>query len=256
MSSSEETGSDVSPAPSDQPGGEVAVLVPAAGRGRRMGGRRKQFRSLGGRSLLAQTLHVFERHPAIECLVVAAPESEVREVSDRLRAEGITKLAAVVSGGDARQSSVRNALRAVPASVDIVLVHDAVRPFVRCDDVGGVIDAVRTHGAASLAIPVADTLRRASGETFSETVDRSDLYQMQTPQGFRREWLEQAHRRAASNGQTATDDVELVQHLGESVQVVEGSRQNFKITTPSDWRLAETLWPEWRNSLAETGDTP
>jgi 2-C-methyl-D-erythritol 4-phosphate cytidylyltransferase len=221
-----------------------------------MGGRRKQFRTLGGRSLLAQTLHVFERHPGVGALVVAAPDDEVREVSNRLRAEGLTKLSAVVSGAESRQGSVRNALRAVPSTVEIVLVHDAVRPFVRGEDVGAVIDAVRAHGAASLAIPVADTLRRASGEAFSETVDRSDLYQMQTPQGFRREWLETAHRRAASNGRTATDDVELVQHLGRDVRVVEGSRQNFKLTTPSDWRLAETLWPEWSQSLANAPSAP
>jgi 2-C-methyl-D-erythritol 4-phosphate cytidylyltransferase len=228
---------------------EVAVLVPAAGEGSRMGGTRKQFRELGQRPLMAQTLMAFERHAGVGHLVVAVPENEVREVSDMLQAEGISKLTAVVSGGDSRRESVRNALRAVPAPVEVVLVHDAVRPFVRAQHVAGVIDAVREHGAAALAVPVADTLRRAGGEIFAETVDRTDLHQMQTPQGFRRAWLEKAHRRAEESASEddvdATDDVELVQRAGHDVHLVPGSRRNVKITTPSDWAFAQDLWAKW-----------
>ncbi len=238
------------PAAPDDRAGHVAVIVPAAGRGTRLGGQRKQFRHLGERPLLAQTLHVFERHPGVEALVVAAPEDDVRKVSTMLRAEGVTKLGAVVSGGDSRQASVRNALRAAPAGVDAVLVHDAVRPFVHPDHVTAVIDAVRAHGAASLAIPVADTLRRAEDDRFGATVDRSNLFQMQTPQGFRRTWLETAHRTGMDDGRSATDDVELVQRSGHEVHLVPGSRRNLKITTPDDWQLAQTLWPHWTEALS------
>jgi len=227
---------------------EVAVLVPAAGEGSRLGGVRKQFRTLGDRPLLVQVLLVFEQHPAVGHLVVAVPEEHVREVSDRLQSEGLSKLTAVVSGGDSRQSSVRNALRAVPAPVEVVLVHDAVRPFVQAGEVQRVVDGVRSHGAASLAMPVADTLREAEDDVFGTTVPRNGLCRMQTPQGFRRAWLEEAHRKAAAADETpATDDVGLVQRIGREVRWVRGHRRNFKITTPGDWTMAQQLWGPWTN---------
>jgi len=225
---------------------EVAVLVPAAGEGRRLGGPRKQFRTLGDRPLLVQVLQVFETHPAVGHLVVAVPEPHVQAGTDRLRAEGLDTLSAVVSGGTSRQESVHNALRAAPASVEIVLVHDAVRPFVQAQHVQRVIEATRTHGAASLAMPVADTLREASDEVFGDTVPRDGLYRMQTPQGFRRAWLDEAHRVAArADGAPATDDVGLVQRIDREVHLVRGDRRNFKITTTGDWQLAQQLWTGW-----------
>lgn len=233
---------------------EVAVLVPAAGEGTRLGGPRKQFRALGGRPLLVQVLLVFERHSAVGHLVVAAPDDHVGDVSDHLQAQGLSTLTAVVSGGDSRQESVRHALRAVPASVEVVLVHDAVRPFVGARDVQAVVAAVRRHGAASLALPVTDTLRAASGERFGDTVPRDGLYRMQTPQGFRRAWLEEAHRRAAQEESSpATDDVGLVQRTGREVRRVPGDRRNFKITTKGDWRMAQQLWDAWMNDSDRTG---
>ncbi len=227
---------------------EVVVLIPAAGRGRRLGGRPKQFRGLGEHPVLVQVLLSFERHPAVGHAVVAAPEGRVTEVTDRLQAEGLSVLTAVVGGGENRQTSVRHALRAIPDSVETVLVHDAARPFVAAAQVQAVVEAVRTEGAASLAVPVADTLRRSEHDRFGDTVPRDGLYRMQTPQGFRREWLERAHRRAASEGTVATDDVALVQRVGHEVVRVSGSRRNFKITTPDDWTLAQQLWPAWKDA--------
>ncbi len=228
--------------------GTVAVLVPAAGEGTRLGGPRKQFRTLGDRPLLVQVLLVFERHPAVGHLLVAVPEDHVSEVTNHLQAEGLSKLTAVVSGGESRQASVQHALRAAPRSVEVVLVHDAVRPFVQAGEVQAVVEAVQVHGAASLALPVADTLREASGEAFGDTVPREGLYRMQTPQGFRRAWLEEAHRLAAeADDRPATDDVGLVQRAGREVRLVRGDRRNFKITTKGDWRLAQQLWGPWSN---------
>lgn len=224
---------------------EVAVVIPAAGQGTRMGGTRKQYRTLGDRPLLVQVLLVFERHPSVGHVVVVAPEDQVQDVSDRLQASGTDTLTAVVRGGSSRQVSVRHGLQAVPDPADIVLVHDAVRPFVSGEEVHEVIEAVWHTGAAALAVPVADTLRQGRDHEFGDTVDRTDLYQMQTPQGFRRDWLEEAHRRAASDDVAATDDVELVQRQDRPVQIVEGSRRNFKITTPEDWELAQKLWDGW-----------
>jgi len=226
---------------------EVAVLVPAAGEGRRLGGERKQYRTLGDRPLLVQVLLAFDRHPAVDHLVVAAPEAHVDGVSDRLQAEGVTTLSAVVRGGETREASVRHALRATPTAVGVVLVHDAVRPFVQRQEIAAVVRATREHGAASLALPVADTLRPVAENTFGQTVSRDGLYRMQTPQGFRRAWLEKAHRAVADRGDadegpSATDDVGLVRRAGYDVQLVRGSRRNFKITTPGDWQLAQDLW--------------
>jgi len=235
-------GPDSASAPAD-----VAVLVPAGGEGRRMGGTPKQFRTLGERPLLIQILLLFEQHPSVGHVVVAAPAGRVEAVTDRLRVEGLGTLTAVVEGGDSRQASVRHALRAVPDRVEVVLVHDAARPFVSVRQVGAVIEAVRVQGAASLAVPVADTLRRGADDIFGDTVSRDDLYQMQTPQGARRDWLETAHRRAAARGESATDDVALVQRAGHEVRLVPGHRRNFKITTAEDWALAQQLWAAWRD---------
>ena len=227
---------------------EVAVLIPAAGRGRRLGGQPKQFRVLGEHPVLVQVLLSFERHPAVGHAVVAAPKDRVAEVTDRVRAEGLGVLTDVVGGGDSRQASVRHALRAVPDPVNRVLVHDAARPFVTANEVRRIVQLVRRQGAAALAVSVADTLRAAEdGAVFGETVPRNHLYRMQTPQGFRRAWLEDAHAAADPDDTPATDDVELVQRMGRPVHVVPGSRRNFKITTTSDWSLAQQLWGPWIN---------
>lgn len=176
---------------------EVAVLVPAAGRGTRLGGVRKQFRRLGDAPVLVQTLRAFDRHPDVQHLVVAAPPGEARATGDELHDAGLRKLTAVVPGGSSRQASVAHALRAVPSSVAVVLVHDAVRPFLAPGRIAAVVAAVRAQGAAALAVPVADTLRAADADgRFGATVPREGLYRMQTPQGFRRAWLEAAHATA------------------------------------------------------------
>lgn len=225
--------------------GSVAVLVPAAGQGKRLGGHRKQFRRLGGQPLLVQTLRVFERHPEVDDLIVAAPAEATSVLEHELKAVGLTKLRNVIIGGATRQASVRAALAAVSPGTDVVLVHDAVRPFVAADKLSEVINAVRARGAASLAIPVVDTVRIGTAGCFGETVPRDRLFRMQTPQGFRRTWLMEAHEVAAQMGIRATDDVELVQRLGRSVHIVTGSPRNIKITTPEDWELAKLLWPHW-----------
>ena len=143
----------------DQESGTVAVLIPAAGQGTRLGGNRKQFRRLGGEPLLVQTLRVFERHSEIDYLLVAAPAEATEALETELLRVGLSKLLAVVAGGATRQASVRAVLAAVPADVDVVLVHDAVRPFVAAGHLSAVIKAVRTVGAAALALPVVDTMR-------------------------------------------------------------------------------------------------
>jgi len=236
--------------------GEVAVIIPAAGEGRRLGGHRKQFRVLGGKSVLVQTLLVFERHSMIDHIIVATPEEAVLPLTDELKRVGISKLHSVVKGGDSRQASVKSALEDLPDKVDVVLVHDAVRPFVRMSNVKNVIDTVRVHGAASLAIGISDTVRRIShsdeGQVrFGQTEPRDKLVRMQTPQGFRSDWLIVAHESAAQKGIEATDDVDLVQKIGHSVIGVEGCSNNVKITTPQDWENALRFWEHWLTVLRQ-----
>lgn len=206
-----------------------------------MGSGEKQFRRLGGKSVLERSVAVFQDSPGIDHIVVAVPESRLAAVSKHLAAAGFGKLTAVVAGGTTRQASVAAALEQIPDSVTHVLVHDAVRPFVSQREINDVIRAVKVHGAAATAVPVVDTLRRVSGGVFDETVDRENLVHMQTPQAFRADWLKAAHERAAETGDVATDEVALVQALGHPVHLVNGSKINFKITTPDDWRLALSL---------------
>jgi 2-C-methyl-D-erythritol 4-phosphate cytidylyltransferase len=234
--------------------GQVAVIIPAAGQGTRLGGHRKQFRVLGGKSVLLQTLLVFERHTQVDHIIVATPSDAVEPLGVELRRVGITKLFDVVAGGDSRQASVHAALKVVPEDVDVVLIHDAVRPFVRMSSVQRVIDQTRLSGAASLALAISDTVRRIEskeGEVlFGDTVPREELVRVQTPQGFRTKWLVKAHRQALAEGSESTDDVQLVQKLGHPVVPVAGSAMNMKITTPEDWEAAMRYWPEWKQVMS------
>lgn len=227
------------------------MLVPAAGRGSRMGGTRKQYRMLGGASLLVRTLQVLQASPAIDHIVVAAPEADVDRLTRQLGAQGIHKLHALVRGGSSRQTSVARALEATPDGTDVVVVHDAVRPFVPPSCIEAVVETARRVGAASLAIAATDTLRRGRDNVFEETVDRSGLYRMQTPQAFRASWFREAHRAARTDGFVGTDDVALLQRVGRAVTIVDGSPMNIKITTPDDWLLAEALWAMRETNPAE-----
>ena len=236
--------------------GQVAVIIPAAGQGTRLGGHRKQFRVLGGKSVLVQTLMVFERHASVDHIIVATPEDAVTPLGFELKRVGISKLLEVVPGGDSRQASVRAALDVVPQEVDVVLVHDAVRPFVRMSRVSAVIETTRRLGACSLAISISDTVRKIELPdndeiSFGETVPREELVRVQTPQGFRPDWLRDAHDEALNMDVHATDDVDLVQRLGHNVYPVSGCALNVKITTPQDWETATRYWDDWKEILQQ-----
>jgi 2-C-methyl-D-erythritol 4-phosphate cytidylyltransferase len=151
----------------------------------------------------------------------------------------IPRLAAAVAGGAERQDSVRAGLRALPGDVSFVAVHDAARPLVRAADVARVVAAAREHGAALLAVRVRDTLKRVRGGRVVETPPRDECWAAQTPQVFRRDWLEEALAKAEADGFLGTDDAQLVERLGLPVRVVEGDPANLKITFPEDLALAE-----------------
>jgi len=195
----------------------------------------KALAPLAGRPLFLWSLDTLERCAAVASIVVVGPVAQLKEM---MAASGTQarKAASWVEGGRERQESVAKGLAALPAECAHVLVHDSARALVEVAVVERVIADALEHGAAIAAIRLADTLKRGSLDVVEDTVPRASLWCAQTPQVFRRAWLEEAHRSAPKN---ATDDAMLVEALGKRVHLTEGDPLNFKITTPRDLELAE-----------------
>lgn len=223
---------------------KVVAIIVAAGGGRRMGGDLpKQFLPLGGRPLLDRALAVFAASPLVDGVVLALPPFLSDEVKQSYR--GVEKILAVVDGGEERQDSVRNALAAVPADAGVILVHDAVRPFVSAQLVARCVELAKEHGAVVPVVPVRDTVKQWDrAEQTLTTRDRSELLLAQTPQGFRREILRDAYGKAEEEGRQGTDDASLVEAAGHAVIPIPGEEGNIKITIPEDIRMAEGLLHE------------
>ena len=231
----------------------VIVIIPAAGLGTRMAaasGARvvpaasKQFTELDGVPILIHTLRRFAASPRVRDIYLALRSAESGAFQDRLAQEKLGKEVRVVEGGEHRQESVANALAAVKAGPDdIVLVHDAVRPFVDEEIISAVIDAAVRHGAAIAGVPAVDTIkqveRTAEGAVIRATIPRAQIVMAQTPQGFRFDVLRKAFAEATADGFAGTDEASLVERSGHEVVVVMGSPRNIKITTPADLELAE-----------------
>ena len=243
----------------------VVALVPAAGRGLRMGSAvPKQFLSLGGEPLIIQSLRMLQAAPVVGQIILAVPPADVEYCENEIiLRHRFTKVTKVVAGGAERQDSVRYALAQVPSDTDIVLIHDAVRPFVTQRMIDQVVAAARKEGAAIIALPVRDTVKQVRTDGMIErTVDRTPLWLAQTPQAFRRDWIETAHRKAHAEGVRATDDAFLVEWLGYSVTVVEGSGENIKVTRPEDLVIGEAIlasrmkerWTGETSAKSETGE--
>jgi 2-C-methyl-D-erythritol 4-phosphate cytidylyltransferase len=219
----------------------VAAIVTAAGAGVRMGGPiPKQYLLLDGVPILARTLMVFEGHPLIDRIVVTVPPGdEERCHSEVLKPFDLKKVAEVVAGGETRQVSVYNGLLWLE-DMDIVAIHDGVRPLVSAEVITATIKAAESKGAALACVPISDTVKKRTGE-FLETIPRADLWLAHTPQTFRTSLILEAHRKAIADGFSGTDDAMLVERLGLPVEVVEDSRDNIKITTAEDLELAGML---------------
>lgn len=218
----------------------AAVIVAAGGAGRRMGGVRKQYLELAGVPVLARALRPFLEHPAVEWAVVALPAEDAADPPAWLT--GLDRRVIVVAGGVERTHSVRNALEAVPPEADVVLVHDAARPLVTLDIVERTLAAASRGLSAVAGVPPVDTIKVVDRDGLVRgTPERGGLRSAQTPQAFPRAVLVEAHRRAAAEGLTATDDAALVERYGGDVVVVEGSPENLKVTGLLDLRLAEAI---------------
>ena len=229
----------------------VSVILPAAGLGTRMGRAsaektgtsRKQFMLLEGSPILLHTVRKFAACGRVNEIVVAVRRDDLEWVSDLLRREIRDKPVRVVEGGDSRQQSVANALATLAADTDLVVVHDAVRPFIDLETIDKAIDAAAETGAAIVGIVPVDTVKQVNRAPtgrarIRSTIPRDKLVLAQTPQVFRYDLLRRAFQTAAEDGFTGTDEASLLERLDHEVTVVLGSDRNIKITKPSDMDLA------------------
>jgi 2-C-methyl-D-erythritol 4-phosphate cytidylyltransferase len=257
--------SSISRSYTSSPEMKVIVIIPAAGLGTRMApvpsalsaaGKdskekkphpSKQFTELGGTPILIHTLRKFLGMPAISEIWIALRENEIEGFRERLQREFPDlhgKKMELAVGGEHRQQSVQNALNQIQAEADdVVLVHDAVRPFVTDEIIRQVMAATEKYGAAIAAMPAVDTVkqveRTAEGAIIKATIPRAGIVLAQTPQGFRYSIIKKAYDDAAQDGFTGTDEASLAERAGYDVTVVMGSPRNIKITTPADMELAE-----------------
>jgi 2-C-methyl-D-erythritol 4-phosphate cytidylyltransferase len=217
----------------------VAVLIPAGGVGARFGGRLpKQFARFGRVPIVTATVGRFAGHPGVAAIVVAAPAAHVERTRRALSVLRRRVPVTVVPGGLTRQDSVYLAMQAAPDGVEIIVVHDAVRPLITRRLVEEVVGVAAESGAAICALPVAETIKLVRDDLVEKTLDRSGLWSVQTPQAFRADVLREAHEKARRDGVVGTDDAMLVERLGHPVHVVRGLAENVKITTPDDLRRA------------------
>ena len=223
---------------------KIAAIIPAAGAGSRMQlSVKKPYLRLGKKPILSHTIDRFEQHSAIDEIFVVVDSADFAmcrtTILDPYRYQKVREL---VPGGETRQMSVFNALQTLADDVDFVLVHDGVRPFVTEAVIFECLTATAEWGAAVTAVPVKETIKVANEELFVvDTPERHRLWRVQTPQGFRKSLLVEAHEKARRNSITATDDAALVEQLGHPIKLITGSYRNIKLTTLEDLRIAETL---------------
>jgi 2-C-methyl-D-erythritol 4-phosphate cytidylyltransferase len=218
-----------------------AVIV-SAGKGQRfMEGRKKQFHLLAGKPILAHTLDKFETCPLIHSILLVVGQEDMdycmKEIIEKYH---FRKISQIVPGGKRRQESVKNGIDALSKDVEVVVIHDGVRPFVTKAIIEESIHSAIRFGAVVVAMPVKETIKIAHSDgTVLKTLDRESLWQIQTPQSFQANLIKEAYYKASENGFIGTDDASLVEQLGVKVHILPGSYTNIKITTKEDLMLAQ-----------------
>lgn len=220
----------------------VAIIV-AAGQGSRMGTKiNKQYLHLLNKPVLAHTVDVFERHSLIEGIIIVTRQDEINLCNEEVIIPyNFRKVIKVVAGGKERQDSVYEGLKALPTQCELVVVHDGARPLITPNLIDEVLIAGRKEGAALVAVPVKDTIKRESGGFVSETIPRQEIWAVQTPQIFTKKIILEAYQEAYNQGFYGTDDASLVERLGKKVKIVPGSYENIKITTPEDLDIGKAI---------------
>lgn len=222
----------------------VSAVIVAAGRGSRMNmDINKQYIDICGIPVLARTLEPFQDCRLVREIILVVNENDILYCREKIIHEfGFTKVKTIVAGGDERQNSVYNGLLEVDENCDIVLVHDGARPFINEDHIKECVQAASEFGAASLAVPVKDTIKRADENGFvAATLDRTNLLAIQTPQAFKLEIILDAHKKAVVRNYRGTDDAVLAEMAGYKLKLVMGSYYNIKITTKEDLVLAAAI---------------
>ncbi|MDE0314524.1 MAG: 2-C-methyl-D-erythritol 4-phosphate cytidylyltransferase [Candidatus Poribacteria bacterium] len=223
---------------------KISVLIPAAGQGKRMESSvKKPYLMLDEKPILSHTIDRFEQNSVIDEIFVIVDQSDFTVCRENALAPfRYRKVRELVAGGETRQISVFNGLRALSDDVDFVVVHDGVRPFIDDKIIFECLEAAAECGAAVSAVPVKETIKVADEKLFVDhTPQREQLWQGQTPQVFRKSLIVEAHKKAIHDRIDAPDDAALVENLGSPIKLVRGSYKNVKLTTPEDLRIAETL---------------
>lgn len=212
----------------------VAAIIVAAGRGRRLGGIKKQFLHLKGKTVLQRSIEAFSPVDDVTEIVVVVPPEDIEWVKE----QSYPKITEVVAGGNTREESVQLGMKAVSDKAKYIAVHDAARPLISPEDINRVIMDAKRCGAALLGLPLKDTVKKVENGYVLSTLPRETLFTVQTPQVFSRELFEKAINQKIEN---QTDDSQWIEALGERVYITLGSERNIKITTEQDLQLAEFL---------------
>ncbi len=223
------------------PAADTSVIIVCAGNASRMGGINKILMPLGDSNVIGHAMRAFQNCPdAAEIVIVTKPDNEpaIRKTAEAL---GITKLSCITEGGDTRQQSVLAGLRRVSKETRYIAVHDGARPLVKPEHIAKVIKDARVFGAATLGVPVKDTIKVVDDGLIVDTPHRPSLYITQTPQVFRKQLYYEAVDFSAEHGLDFTDDCQLVEAIGAKVCMTTGDYENIKITTPEDRAIAEVL---------------
>jgi 2-C-methyl-D-erythritol 4-phosphate cytidylyltransferase / 2-C-methyl-D-erythritol 2,4-cyclodiphosphate synthase len=223
---------------------KTVAIIPAGGAGKRLGSSvAKQYLLLDGTPVILRTLQIFQLAQIIDEIVLVVPGDDVISVRKQLIEKySLSKVNAVVAGGNQRQDSVRNGLAAIAGNCDVVVIHDGVRPLVTCEMIDQVVAAAKNDGAASIGVKVKDTVKQTTdNDLVAATVPRDNLYLTQTPQAFSFDVLQKAFAAAMRDNFYGTDDASLVERIGVGVKIIGGSYENIKITTPDDLIIAEAF---------------
>ncbi|MGP7819248.1 2-C-methyl-D-erythritol 4-phosphate cytidylyltransferase [Niallia sp. 01092] len=217
------------------------VIIPAAGQGKRMGaGKNKLFLEVDGKPIFIHTLNVFEKDADCKGIRLVTNPQDKTEMKELIKKNNITKVSAFIDGGKERQYSIYNAVKDL-INDSVILVHDAARPFINRSQIKKLTEVAKESGAAVLAVPIKDTIKKVNGDVVTETVERSSLWAIQTPQAFRISLLKEAYEKALQDDFLGTDDASLVERIGKEVKIVRGNYDNIKLTTPEDLYFAEAI---------------
>lgn len=220
-----------------------SVIIPAAGSGSRMNSStNKQFLELDGKPIIIHTLLIFDDIESVKEIIIVAKETEINTFVDLLKNYKLKKKIKFVVGGATRQESVHNGILAIDKKTDYVVVHDGARPFIKQEKIISMFDEVQKQKAVIMAVPTKDTIKRVDyNNTVINTLNRKELWNVQTPQMFERKLIEKAYNKALESDFMGTDDSSLVEFMGEKVSVIMGSYNNIKITTAEDLIFGEII---------------